>query len=274
MGAWALAARATGVSLSRQLGGTRDRIRVGISLGIQTSPAALVEQGAGGARSAATARSRSRSSRARTSSIVRAVREALGPDAPLMADANNAYTLDDADRLRGARRARPDDDRAAAGLGRPRCATPSCRSGSTTPICLDESITALDRARGHDRARQPARIVNIKPGRVGGFTASMAIHDLCAAHGIPVWCGGMLESGVGRAYNVALASLPNFIMPGRRLAQRALLGAGHRDARVDDGRRRAGSRVPLDRPGIGVDGRPGSGSTRLSVREERLRRPA
>jgi O-succinylbenzoate synthase len=82
-----------------------------------------------------------------------------------------------------------------------------------TPICLDESITGV--ARTEDAlALGSARIVNIKPGRVGGFAAARAIHDLCATHDVPVWCGGMLESGIGRAYNVALASLPNFSLPG------------------------------------------------------------
>jgi O-succinylbenzoate synthase len=82
-----------------------------------------------------------------------------------------------------------------------------------TPICLDESIT--DVARCEDMiALGSGRIVNIKPGRVGGFTVARRIHDLCAEHAVPVWCGGMLESGIGRAYNVALASLPNFTLPG------------------------------------------------------------
>jgi len=82
-----------------------------------------------------------------------------------------------------------------------------------TPICLDESISAIDDVEDMI-ALGSGRIVNIKPGRVGGLTASRAIHDLCRANGIPVWCGGMLESGIGRAYNVALASLPNFTLPG------------------------------------------------------------
>ncbi len=82
-----------------------------------------------------------------------------------------------------------------------------------TPICLDESITSLDRAEDMITLGS-GRIINIKPGRVAGFSVSKAIHDLCERHGIPVWCGGMLESGVGRAYNVALASLPNFKLPG------------------------------------------------------------
>ena len=82
-----------------------------------------------------------------------------------------------------------------------------------TPICLDESITTIDRARDMI-ALKSGQIINIKPGRVGGFSASIGIHDVCRDAGIPVWCGGMLESGIGRAYNVALASLPNFSLPG------------------------------------------------------------
>ena len=82
-----------------------------------------------------------------------------------------------------------------------------------TPLCLDESITSVDRC--EDMLTLGAgRVVNVKPGRVGGFAASRRIHDLCRARGVPVWCGGMLESGVGRAHNVALASLPGFTMPG------------------------------------------------------------
>ena len=112
-----------------------------------------------------------------------------------------------------------------------------------TSICLDESITDVKRARDMI-ALGSGKIINIKPGRVGGFTASKAIHDLCADSGIPVWCGGMLESGIGRAHNVALASLPNFSLPGDSEPERALLGARHRVAGMDDGRRRNGRRAP------------------------------
>ncbi len=143
---------------------------------------------------------------------VAAVREALGDGAHLMADANNAYTLDDAEHLAQLDAfglimiEQPlawDDLRRHAELQRK----------LKTPICLDESITGIERAEDMIALRS-GKIVNIKPGRVGGFTSSVAIHDLCQRHGIPVWCGGMLESGVGRAHNVALASLPNFSLPG------------------------------------------------------------
>ena len=119
-----------------------------------------------------------------------------------------------------------------------------------TPICLDECITGVDRA-GDMIALGSGRIVNIKPGRVGGFTASRAIHDLCSGHGIPVWCGGMLESGIGRAHNVALASLPNFTLPGD-LSPSARYWT--RDLVEPEWTMDAEGmvRVPLDAPGIGV----------------------
>ena len=119
-----------------------------------------------------------------------------------------------------------------------------------TPICLDECITSVDRA-ADMIALGSGRIVNIKPGRVGGFTAAKAIHDLCQQHGIPVWCGGMLESGVGRAYNVALATLPNFTLPGdlspsaRYWTQDIVEPPWTMDAQ-------GMVRVPLERAGIGV----------------------
>jgi O-succinylbenzoate synthase len=211
MGMWALAAMREGQSLARFIGGTREEIATGISLGIQESPARLVDK----VRAALAAGYRKVKLKIKPGSdldYVTAVRDALGPEAPLMADANNAYTLDDADHLL---RLDPlhlvmieqplawDDVVQHAQLQR----------RLKTPICLDESITGLDKAQDMV-ALGSGRIINIKPGRVGGFAASMAIHDFCEAHGVPVWCGGMLESGVGRAYNVALASLPNFLLPG------------------------------------------------------------
>jgi o-succinylbenzoate synthase len=120
----------------------------------------------------------------------------------------------------------------------------------TTPICLDESITSVDRAEDM-LSLGSGRIVNIKPGRVGGFTASKAIHDLCASAGVPVWCGGMLESGIGRAYNVALASLSNFSLPGD-LSPSARYW--HRDVvnpewTMDD---EGMVHVPFGKPGLGI----------------------
>jgi O-succinylbenzoate synthase len=211
MGIWALDAERQGVSLACRLGGIRNSVEVGISLGIQPSPEALVER-AGRALQEGYRKVKLKIEPGADVAYVRAVREALGPDAPLMADANNAYTLSDAepliqlDELGLMMIEQPlawDDLRQHAALQR----------RLRTPICLDESITSLDRAEEMVE-RRSGGVVNIKPGRVGGFGPSIAIHDFCAAHGVPVWCGGMLESGVGRAYNVALATLPNFVKPG------------------------------------------------------------
>jgi O-succinylbenzoate synthase len=211
MGCWALAATHRGTSLAKLLGGTRKRIPTGISLGIQETPEALIER----VRAAVAEGYRKvkiKIGPGKDIHYLDAVRRALGDDPELMADANSAYTLDDIDHL-----ARLDafrlmmieqpldweDIRRHAELQR----------RLETPVCLDESITDAERARDMI-ALGAGRIINLKPGRVGGFTSSLAIHDLCVEHGLGLWCGGMLESGIGRAYNVALASLPGFTLPG------------------------------------------------------------
>jgi O-succinylbenzoate synthase len=180
---------------------------------------------------------------------VRAVREALGATVDIMADANSAYTLRDVDHLAQL------DEFGLVMLEQPlgeddlvRHATLQRRM--TTPICLDESITSVDRAEDMITLRS-GRIINIKPGRVGGFSVSKAIHDVAAQVGMPVWCGGMLESGIGRAYNVALASLPNFSLPGdlspsARYWARDIVSP---EWTMDD---EGMVHVPLSRPGLGV----------------------
>jgi O-succinylbenzoate synthase len=129
-----------------------------------------------------------------------------------MVDANSAYSLDDADRMIALDR-----------FGLMMIEQPlayddlvdhaSLQSLLDTPVCLDESVASLSAARAA-LALQSGRIVNIKPARVGGLSVAKAIEELCRDQGIPVWCGGMLETGVGRAHNVALASLPGFTLPG------------------------------------------------------------
>jgi o-succinylbenzoate synthase len=248
MAAWELVARTEGVSLSRKLGGTRERIRVGISLGIQASPEALVER----ARAALARGYRKVKIKIKPGAdveYVRAAREALGPEAPLMADANNAYSLDDTASLE-----------ALDGLGLMMIEQPlawddllrhaELQKRLRTPVCLDESITGVDRA-ADMIALAAGRIVNVKAGRVGGFRESKAIHDLCQAHGIPVWCGGMLESGIGRAHNVALASLPNFTLPGDVSPSERYW---ERDVVVPEWTmdQEGWMNVPVDQPGMGV----------------------
>jgi O-succinylbenzoate synthase len=142
------------------------------------------------------------------------VRQKCASDFPnilLMADANSAYTLADAERLK-AGRIQPHDDRAAARARRDH--RPREAAGATQdPICLDECIRSAHQAE-QAIAMDAGRIINIKLGRVGGFAEAKRVHDVAQAAGIPVWCGGMLESGIGRAHNIALSTLPNFTLPG------------------------------------------------------------
>lgn len=211
MGSWGLAAEKQRVSLSRLLGGTRDRVPTGISIGIQANPEALVER-AKRALASGYRKIKLKIQPGADVAYVQAVREALGSDVHLMADANSAYALADADHLQ--KLDAFDLIMLEQPLGRDDLVRHAeLQRRMKTPICLDESITDADRAEDMI-ALGSGRIINIKPGRVGGFTVSKRIHDICARSSVPVWCGGMLESGVGRAYNVALASLPNFSLPG------------------------------------------------------------
>ena len=248
MGCWDLAARARGVPLATLLGGTRKSIGAGISIGIQSSPEQLATR-AKAAHEQGYRKIKVKIAPGLDIAFVRAVREALGPEAHIMADANSAYTLDDAALLKQL------DDFHLMMIEQPLAPDDIVRHATLqrqldTPICLDESITST--ARAEDMITLGSgRIINIKPGRVGGFTQSIGIHDICQRNGIPVWCGGMLESGVGRAYNVALASLPNFTLPGdlspsARYWERDIVTPEW--TMDDDGM----VRVPLDKPGIGV----------------------
>lgn len=249
MACWALAAERAGLSLSRFLGGVRERVAAGISIGIQDEPARLVER-ARLARDRGYQKVKLKIAPGQDLAFVAAVRDALGPGAPLAVDANSAYTPADTDHLRELDRfdlmmiEQPLDREDLLRHAR-------LQARLSTPICLDESITGRDRA--EDMLELGAgKIVNIKPGRVGGLASSLAIHALCRAAGTPVWCGGMLESGIGRAHNVALASLPGFVLPGdlspsSRYWERDVVSP---EWQMDD----AGwVNVPHDRPGLGVE---------------------
>jgi o-succinylbenzoate synthase len=248
MGLWGLAATLAGEPLARFVGGTRDAIATGISLGIQETPELLVER-ARAALAEGYRKVKVKIGPGRDLAYLRAAREALGPGAPLMADANNAYTLANADRFVKL------DTLGLMMIEQPLAWDDLVRHAELqkrlrTPICLDESITSLERAQDMVTLGS-GRIVNVKPGRVGGLSASLAIHDFCLDRGVPVWCGGMLESGIGRAYNVALASLPGFALPGdvspsARYWERDVVTP---EWTMEDGL----VRVPLERPGIGID---------------------
>ena len=211
MGCWGLMCERDQVSLASMLGGTRTKIATGISIGIQPDPQQLVDK----VREALEQGYRKAKIKVKPGqdlAYLQAGRDARGADAPLMADANSAYTPDDIDHLVQL------DPLGLMMIEQPLAWDDLVRHAAlqkhlNTAICLDESITGVDKVEDM-LTLHSGRIVNIKPGRVGGLSTARAIHDRCAAAGVPVWCGGMLESGIGRAYNVALASLPNFTLPG------------------------------------------------------------
>ena len=210
MAVWDLFAKAAGVPLSKILGGTRDRILCGVAIGIQPSLGALLERIE---RELADGylRVKLKIKPGQDVAIAEAVRRRYG-DLAFMLDANSAYTLADA----------PVFERIDA-FGPTMIEQPlghddlidhaELQRRIRTPICLDESIGSAEHAR-KAIAIGATRVVNIKAGRVGGHAESKRVHDVCMAHGVPVWCGGMLEMGIGRAHNVHLASLPNFSLPG------------------------------------------------------------
>ncbi len=216
MAAWDLAARQQGVSLSTLLGGSRSAIESGVSIGIQNSLDELVERVAieweAGYR-----RVKIKIKPGWDVDAVERVRARFG-DIPLMVDANAAYGLADAARLAELDRfnltmiEQPldyDDIRDHATLQRQ----------LRTPVCLDESIHSV-KAAAEAIEMGACQVINIKPGRVGGHAESVRLHNLAAAHGVPVWHGGMLESGIGRAHNIHLSTLPNFSLPGDVAASR------------------------------------------------------
>jgi o-succinylbenzoate synthase len=207
---WELDATRQGIALSKLLGGRREKIPCGVSIGIQPTLATLMEK-IETEIAAGYQRIKLKCKPGWDEEIFTAARERW-PDITLSCDANSAYKLDDADRIATWDRfnllmiEQPmwyDDFYFHAEL----------QKRIKTAVCLDECIrnrrdaqAALELGSG--------RIINIKVGRVGGFTEALAIHDVAAKYGVPVWCGGMLETGIGRAHNIALSSLPNFSLPG------------------------------------------------------------
>ena len=202
--------RTRGESLAEHLGAVRDRVDCGVSVGIPGSIGELLDQVAGYLADGYV-RIKLKIEPGWDVAPVKAVREA-NPDVLLQVDANQAYELADARHLA---RLDPFDlllIEQPLGEERVRDHAELARIVST-PICLDESIVSAAAA-AEAIAIGACSIVNIKPGRVGGYLEARRVHDVCQANAIPVWCGGMLESGLGRAANVALAALPNFRLPG------------------------------------------------------------
>ncbi len=246
MAAWDLYARLQKQSLSRVLGGTRDRILSGVSIGIQDSLDQLAEK-ARRERDAGYQRLKIKIKPGWDVVAVERVRQELG-SVPLMVDANAAYTLADAahlsrldayDLMMIEQPLDYDDVMDHVAL----------QQRLKTPICLDESIHTVRIARDAIAAGA-CKIINIKPGRVGGHRESIRLHDLCAQHQIPVWHGGMLETGIGRAHNIHLASLPNFTLPGDIAASKRYYSPDLIDPAIDVAR--DGTIAVPAGPGIGV----------------------
>jgi len=238
--------RAENRSLATFLGAERGRVVCGVSVGIAPTTEGLLEQ-VDGYLAQGYRRIKLKIEPGTDVERVRAVRRAH-PDFPLSVDANAAYTLSDVRVFRE-----------LDALGLLMVEQPlhhddlldhaKLQSEIETPVCLDESIrSAADAAAAIELGA--CRIVNVKQGRVGGILEARRVHDVCAAQGIPVWCGGMLETGIGRATNLAIAAMPNFTLPGDTSASRRYFGEDLTEPfeLSDDGT----MAVP-DGPGIGVD---------------------
>jgi O-succinylbenzoate synthase len=213
---WDAEAKQKNLPLWKLLGGTREEIPCGVSIGIQPDVAALLAK-VEKELAAGYQRIKIKIKPGRDIEPVRALRERF-PRLRLMADANSAYDLEDAPLLKQLDAfhlmmiEQPlgwDDIYAHAQLQRQ----------LETPVCLDECIHDIEHTRAAIETGA-CRIINIKLGRVGGHTPARGIHDLCQSKSVPVWCGGMLESGIGRAHNIAMSTLPNFSLPGDVSASR------------------------------------------------------
>ena len=210
MALWDLLGKRDGKSLREMIGGTREKVEVGVSIGIQESAEALVrtvasylDQGY--------KRVKIKIKPGREVDETCAVRNAY-PDLRLQVDANSAYTLETADVLKAI------DDLDLLLIEQPLFEDDiwdhrKLQAELKTPICLDESVITPRHAR-YALEMEACKIINIKPARVAGLSQGIAIHDYCYERNVPVWCGGMLETGVGRASNLAIASLPGFVLPG------------------------------------------------------------
>jgi O-succinylbenzoate synthase len=238
--------RAAGLSFGQFLGAVRPAVPAGVSVGIMDSIPELLAA-VEGYLAQGYLRIKLKIEPGWDEAPVRAVRERFGDDVLLQVDANTAYSLADArqlakldafDLLLIEQPLAEDDLRGHAELAR----------RMRTPMCLDESITSA-RAAADAIALGAAAVVNVKPGRVGGYLEARRVHDVCAAHGVPVWAGGMLETGLGRAANVALAALPNFTLPGDTSASDRYYARDiTRPFVLEDGH----VRVPTG-PGLGVE---------------------
>jgi O-succinylbenzoate synthase len=248
MACWDLFSRQQRQPLGRLLGGVRREIASGVSIGIQGSMEELADRIAE-ERAAGYRRIKIKVKPGWDEGVVEFVREKFGDALPLMVDANGAYRFEDAERLSRLDRfglmmiEQPLDDEDVLEHSR-------LQARLATPVCLDESIVSARRAE-EAMALGACRVVNIKPGRLGGHAESIQVHDVCARHKVPVWHGGMLETGIGRMHNVHLASLENFSLPGDIASSRRYFAPDLIEPAVEvspDGT------IPVpDAPGLGVE---------------------
>ena len=214
--AWDLEARRQKAPLWQLLGGTREEIDCGVSIGLQETDAELLKK-IGRELEAGYQRIKIKIKPGRDYEMTRAVRQEF-PDIRLTVDANSAYTLADAGLLRRL------DEFDLLLIEQPLAYDDiidhaELQRQLRTAVCLDESILSAEDAR-KALGLGACRIINIKLGRVGGHAEARRVHDYCHERGVPVWCGGMLEAGVGRAHNIAMSTLPGFTMPGDVSASR------------------------------------------------------
>jgi O-succinylbenzoate synthase len=208
---WDLQARINKEPLWKTIGaGGRREIACGVSIGIQDSVSQLLEK-IESELAAGYQRIKMKIKPGWDVDVIRQVRQCF-PGIKLMADANSAYTLGDLEHLKKL------DEFYLMMIEQPLAHDDIIdhavlQAAIETPICLDECIRSAHHAEQAIRLKA-GRIINIKLGRVGGFAEGKRVHDVCEANGIPVWCGGMLEAGIGRAHNIALSTLPNFVLPG------------------------------------------------------------
>lgn len=207
---WDLYAKKKGITLAEAMGGTKKEVDVGVSLGLEDTNELLLER-IGEKVEEGYKRIKVKIKPGRDVEMIRSIREVY-PDIPLMADANSAYTLDDIDTLKAL------DEFNLMMIEQPLMAGDvidhaKLQKQIKTPVCLDESIDSYESAAAAIELGS-CEIINVKVGRVGGITQSIKIHDLAKKHNIPLWCGGMLEAGVGRLHNVAITTLSNFVLPG------------------------------------------------------------
>lgn len=210
MAIWDLLGKRAGKSLRELFGGVRDKVEVGVSIGIQESPQKMVQTVTDFVKQGY-ARVKLKIKPGKDVDVVSAVRKEF-PDLRLQVDANSAYSMDDAPSLK------PLDKLNLLLIEQPLFEDDiwdhhKFQEQFETPVCLDESIITPRHAR-YAVEMKACKIINIKAGRLGGLSQGVMVHDLCQQNNMPVWCGGMLETGIGRASNLAIASLPNFILPG------------------------------------------------------------